>query len=50
MPNVTVGIVLHCDPELVDKIRQDMENLYDADIVFIKQSWGKLWIKEGDAP
>ena len=48
--SVTVGIIFHCDPDEISGIKEYLEHVYSADIVCIKQSWGRLWLKEGDAP
>jgi len=48
--SVTVGVIFHCNPDDIDGIRQYIEQVYGADIVCIKQTWGRLWLKEGDAP
>ena len=45
----TVGFVLHCKPDDIDSITQYLEGKYKADLVCIKQSWGKLWIMEGSS-
>jgi hypothetical protein len=48
--SVTAGMIFHCNPDDIDSIRQYIEQAYNVDIVCIKQSWGRLWIKEGDSP
>jgi hypothetical protein len=47
---VTAGMIFHCDPDDINQIKEYIEQVYNADIVCIKQSWGRLWLKEGDAP
>ena len=43
----TIAILFHADPNDIDSIKQYLEQVYNADIVCIKESWGKLWIQEG---
>lgn len=50
MASVTVGMVFHADPAEIDSIIQHLQQIYDIRVIAVKQSWGKLWIKEGDAP
>ena len=46
MPKITLGIVCHCDENKVEDIKNYIEML-DGDVIFIKTSWSRLWIKEG---
>ena len=46
MTKVTLGIVCHTESEHIEDIKNYIEML-EGDIVVIKQSWGKLWLKEG---
>lgn len=48
MVKLSFAVVVHCDPETRDTILYDLKKHPDVDIVFVKQSWGKLWIKEGE--
>ena len=48
--NVTVGIVFHANPDDINQIILELKQTYGINPVCIKTSWGKLWIKEGDAP
>ena len=49
MTKVTLGTVCHIEAEHIEDIKNYIEML-GGDVVVIKQSWGKLWIKDGDAP
>jgi len=50
MVKLSFAIVFHCDPDTRDLILNDLKKYPDVDLVFIKQSWGKLWIQEGEEP
>lgn len=50
MVSKTIGIIFHANPNDIDGIVLDFEKKYNIDITCVKSSWGKLWIKEGDAP
>jgi hypothetical protein len=41
---LTVGVVFRCKPEKAEGIVDTLGK--EAEIVFIKQGFGKLWIKE----
>ena len=47
MPKLTLGIVCHCDENKVEDIKNYIEML-EGDVIFIKTSWSRLWIKEGN--
>ena len=49
MAKITLGIVCHCNENEINDIKNYIETI-GGDVVIIKQSWGKLWIKDGDAP
>jgi len=46
--DVTVGIVGHCPIETLQELKRTLEAISDFDLVFLKTSSGKLWIKEGE--
>lgn len=50
MPSKTIGIIFHGDSKNIDNIVSDFEKKYNLNIICVKSSWGKLWLKEGDAP
>ena len=47
-PTITVGIVGHCKLEALTRIKQFFQEQKDFDVVYIKATSGKLWIKEGE--
>ena len=50
MATITLGIVMAVDKDSIDAIVQELEEYYQAKIRCVKQSWGKIWLKEGDSP
>lgn len=50
MARVTVGVVFLADIDAVDRLMDDLRHLNSIELVHIEQSYGKLWIKKGDAP
>lgn len=50
MATVTVGMVFHADPAEIEDIIQQLKQQHNIRVICVKQSWGKLWIKEGDVP
>jgi len=49
MSKMAVGIVFHGGDNDVNTIKDLIETM-GLDIVYIKTSWGKLWIKDGEKP
>ena len=50
MASKTVGMVFHCDPVDIDHIIQQLKQQYDIRVIAVKESWDKIWLKNGDAP
>lgn len=50
MARVTIAVVFHADDDAADEILETIRGLYNIDLVHVQQSYGKLWIKKGDAP
>jgi len=47
---VTIGLIFHAQCEEADEIIAAIQQQFNIDLVHIQQSYGKLWIKKGDAP
>jgi hypothetical protein len=45
---VTIGFVGHCPIELLQSIKEQLNEISGFDVVFFKVSSGRLWIKEGE--
>jgi hypothetical protein len=45
---VTLAFVGHCPIELLQSIKEQLNEISGFDVVFFKVSSGKLWIKEGE--
>jgi len=50
LASVTVGMVFHADPSDIDHIIQGLQEQHNIRVIAVKQSWGKIWLKDGDAP
>ena len=50
MARITVGLIFHADCDEADEIITGIKQQFNIDLVHIQQSYGKLWIKKGDAP
>lgn len=50
MARKTIAVVFHAEDDEVDEIIENLKRLHDIDVVHIQQSYGRLWIKHGDAP
>jgi hypothetical protein len=50
MASVTVGMIFHADPAEIEQIVQLLQQQHNIRVICVKQTWGKLWLKEGDRP
>ena len=50
MASKTVGMVFHADPADIDNIILELQQQYNIRVIAVKQSWGKIWLKDSDAP
>ena len=48
MAKITVGVVCHISESNIEDIKNYIEML-GGDVCFLKTSWGRLWIKDGDS-
>jgi len=48
MVKMIVGLVLPADNQQIELLKEFIEDKLCIDIIYLKTSYGKLWIKEGD--
>ena len=49
MARLTIGVIFHADDKEADEILRSIRQ-HNIDLIHVQQSYGKLWIRKGDAP
>ena len=50
MVKMIVGLVLPADNQQITLLKEFIEDKLSIDIIYMKTSYGYLWIKEGEEP